>query len=195
MSLTTFLYSRGFHQFEGYSQEVKAQVEDLIRLTQAPVKTVMEIGFNAGHSAEVFLENNKDLTLVSFDIGTHSYGAAAKEYIDATYPGRHTIIWGDSTTTVPEYINANPGKIFDFIFIDGGHQVNTVRANFQNCSFLANADTVVAIDDTIFTKAQSDNTVGPTLIWLENLGLRVIEEIERKEYGGHRGMAWGKYNI
>jgi predicted O-methyltransferase YrrM len=195
MSLTEFLESRGFCEFEGYSQEVKGQVEDLIQLTQAPVKTVMEIGFNAGHSAEVFLENNKDLNLVSFDLGSHSYGAAAKEYIDSTYPGRHTIVWGDSTVTVPEYINENPGKTFDFIFIDGGHEVNTVRADFQNCSKLANADTVVAMDDTIFTREQSDNTVGPTLIWSENIGLRIIEEIGRKEYGGHRGMSWGKYNI
>jgi hypothetical protein len=36
-----------------------------------------------------------------------------KEYIDATYPGRHTLIVGDSTVTVPQYKIENPNKISD----------------------------------------------------------------------------------
>jgi hypothetical protein len=67
MSITTFLNNRGFYSFEGYSQQVLQQVEDLIYLTNKPNISVMEIGFNAGHSAEVFLENNKELNLTSFD--------------------------------------------------------------------------------------------------------------------------------
>jgi hypothetical protein len=38
----------------------------------------LEIGFNAGHSAEVFLKNNKDLILTSFDLGEHNYVTTAK---------------------------------------------------------------------------------------------------------------------
>ena len=57
MNLTAFLNNRGIHSFdEGHSQQVPQQVEDLIRLTNAPNITVLEIGFNAGHSAEVFLK-------------------------------------------------------------------------------------------------------------------------------------------
>ena len=92
MSITTFLSSRGFHNFEGYSQQNPQQVEDLINLTNKPNINVMEIGFNAGHSAEVFLHNNKDLILTSFDLGRHNYVTTAKEYIDNTYPNRHTLI-------------------------------------------------------------------------------------------------------
>jgi len=68
MSITDFLNRRGFDQFEGYSQQCSQQVEDLINLTNKPHINIMEIGFNAGHSAEVFLQNNKDLTLTSFDL-------------------------------------------------------------------------------------------------------------------------------
>jgi len=46
----------------------------------------MEIGFNAGHSAEVFLKNNNELFLTSFDLGFHDYITAAKEYIELKYP-------------------------------------------------------------------------------------------------------------
>ena len=74
----------------------------------------MEIGFNAGHSSELFLKYTS-AHVTSFDLGEHPYVSHAKEYIDA-YPGRHSLIIGDSTVTVPKCI----GK-YDIIFIDGGH--------------------------------------------------------------------------
>ena len=104
MSITSFLNSKGFYNFEGYSQQVPQQVEDLISLTNKPNINVMEIGFNAGHSAEIFLENNKDLTLTSFDLGRHPYVLSAKEYIDSIYPNRHTLIIGDSRQTIPMFL-------------------------------------------------------------------------------------------
>ena len=36
----------------------------VIQLSSKPNIRVMEIGFNAGHSAEIFLKNNKDLIFV-----------------------------------------------------------------------------------------------------------------------------------
>jgi predicted O-methyltransferase YrrM len=195
MSLTTFLHSRGFYTFEGYSQEVPPQVENLKVLSQPPVKTVMEIGFNAGHSAEVFLANNPELTLLSFDLGFHAYGKVAKEYIDTKYPGRHQIIWGDSTKTVPEYINANPGKTFDLIFVDGGHMYDIAAADVASCAALANANTIVAVDDVVFSMAQDTHTAGPTRAWMEAVNSGRITELVRREYGGPRGMVWGRYNI
>ena len=56
MGLTDYLNNRGYHRFEGYSQECQQQVDELIQLTNKPDINVMEIGFNAGHSAEVFFE-------------------------------------------------------------------------------------------------------------------------------------------
>ena len=42
----------------------------------------MEIGFNAGHSSELFLKHTS-AHVTSFDLGDHPYVAHAKEYIDA----------------------------------------------------------------------------------------------------------------
>ena len=64
----------------------------------------MEIGFGAGHSANAILKANPSLTLVSFDIGSNSYVSRAKNFIEQTDPGRHKLILGDSTKTVPQYI-------------------------------------------------------------------------------------------
>jgi len=151
MSITQFLNNKGFYSFEGYCQLENKQVDDLIFLTNQQNIDVMEIGFNAGHSAEVFLKNNSKLTLTSFDLGSHDYVLTAKEYIDVMYQNRHTLILGDSTITIPKYINDNPNKKFDVIFIDGGHDYSIANADLQNCMNLAHKDTIIIIDDTIYT--------------------------------------------
>lgn len=194
MQITSFLNSRGFHSFEGYSQQVPQQVNDLINLTNKPNINVMEIGFNAGHSAEVFLQNNKKLTLTSFDLGGHNYVMPAKKYIDATYPNRHTLILGDSSVTIPIYLQNNKDIKFDVIFIDGGHDYQIANADMENCFHLSHKDTIVIIDDTIFTQGwEQAYTIGPTRTWVEHLQQNKIVELNRKDYCVGRGMSWGKY--
>ena len=56
MSLTDYLKDKGYDSFEGYSQQIPKQVIDLYLLTNKQNLNVMEIGFNAGHSAEIFLQ-------------------------------------------------------------------------------------------------------------------------------------------
>ena len=190
MGLSDFLSYRGFHGFEGYSQQVPKQVKDLIELSKGSM-TAMEIGFNAGHSAEVFLQNNQNLTLTSFDLNAHPYVSAGKEYMDTMYQNRHSLILGNSVVTVPEYINNNPGKVFDLIFIDGGHEYDIATADLENCRKLAHKDTIVILDDTVFT--EEGLSYGPTKAWLTQVDSGKITETSRVLYEPGRGMAWGKY--
>jgi len=193
MSLDQYLQSKNTKIVEGYSQQIAQQILDLINISKNS-KNAMEIGFNAGHSAELLLKNNPDMHLTSFDIGDHVYVRYAKEYIDLTYPGRHTLILGNSTKTIPKYISENPKKVFDFIFVDGGHQYPVPAIDLDSCEKLSDKDTVVAMDDIIYSANLVTHwTIGPTRAWQERLNSNKIVEHERKQYMEGRGMCWGKY--
>lgn len=195
MLLTSFLNSRGFHQFEGYSQEVPEQVKHMNEITSSPNIRVLEIGFNAGHSSEVFLRNNPTLTVTSFDLGEHNYTFCGKQYLDYIFPGRHTLILGNSIHSLPTYISNNVDKKFDVIFIDGGHTYSIVKSDLENCVKLAHKDTIVIMDDTVYKPEwHLVWNEGPTTVWTESLAKNEIVEINRVDYSFGRGMSWGKYN-
>lgn len=193
-TLAVFLKERGYTELEGHSQQVPSQVGDLIQLTKRPRIKVMEIGFNAGHSAEVFLKNNPTLSLTSFDLGAHQYVLPAKEYIDATYPGRHTLYLGDSLETVPKFARENPGTTFDVIFIDGGHDYHIAKGDLENCRKLAHKDTLIIMDDTMRTRDWfGEWNIGPTKAWVGALMSEVLQQANSVDYIPGRGMSWGGY--
>jgi FkbM family methyltransferase len=207
---------------EGGSYQIVHQVARLRELIyQTSPKSIMEIGFNAGHSALLFLAITPPETkVVSFDLGEYAYVFAAKRYIDLVFPGRHTLVTGDSTTTVSKYEEqvahrmnnpkTAPPLRFDFIFIDGGHQGDIPMKDIMNSKRLAaGAHTVVAIDDISRDQAhQAHYTVEPTKAWNEMISAGVIIEEGYDDYYEMnknvatmdencrvRGMAWGYYNI
>lgn len=194
--LTQFLKDKGFTNLEGYCYTCPSQVLDLQNLcSNSNIKQIMEIGFNAGHSAHLFLSSNLNAELVSFDIGIHDYIPSAKMFIDKNYPQRHTLIYGDSHLTIPEFIEHNGNnKKFDLIFIDGSHDYEKSKSDFENCMKLAHLNTIVILDDTIFTCGwEREYTIGPTRVWLEYYNQLKITEIQRRDYSPGHGMSWGKY--
>jgi len=194
MSLDEYIHNKGIHIVEGYSQQIPLQINDL-KILAKNAKTIMEIGFNGGHSSQFFLELNPLNTVLSFDLGLYDCVAAGKEYIDSKFPGRHRLILGDSTQTVPAYIKENPDVTFDFIFIDGGHDYPVAKADLDNCRLLATKDTLVAIDDTIFTRNDWIHfyNEGPTKAWQEGLKNGLVTQIHSNDYDSGRGMSWGRY--
>jgi len=156
----------------------------------------MKIGFNIGHSSELFLNFDKDITVTSFDKCRHHYWHIGKKYIDDNYPNRHTLIKGNSSVSVPNYINDNKNKTFDLIFIDGCHKYHIALQDIQNCKKLANENTIVIMDDTIYKKRwKNGSTKGPTQVWKEMLNSDGVKELGRQEYGVGNGLSWGKYNF
>jgi predicted O-methyltransferase YrrM len=192
--ISRYLYSKGFEVFEGHSQMIDRQIVILKELASDRSQTnALEIGFNAGHSAELFLKDTA-LDLTSFDIGRWNYTSAAKEYMDETYPLRHELIIGDSTKTVPEFIKNNPNKKFDLIYIDGGHDIKIAKADIKNCRKLAHRKTIVIMDDTVYSEEWKRQwTSGPSKAWEEAIEKKLIQETSREEFRSGHGMSWGKY--
>jgi predicted O-methyltransferase YrrM len=180
---------------EGYvTERQQARIPELLKEYAPHAKRIMEIGFNAGHSADLFLRTNPDAQVVSFDIGMHNYVRQGKDYIDAKYPGRHTLVLGDSTQSVPEYKTDEP---FDVIFIDGGHSYDVASADVANCKRLAHANTLVIMDDTIRQRLEwvRHFNVGPNKAWLDAIEAQEVEDLGFVDLTKGRGMSWGRYRL
>ena len=55
---------------------------------------------------------------------------------------------GYSQDTIPDFVRSEQGRVpIDFIFIDGGHSVETVMMDWKNLQPLIGKDTVVIMDD------------------------------------------------
>lgn len=162
------------------------------------LKNIMQIGFNAGHSADIFLGTNKNINLVSFDIGKGPCVKLGEKYIKNTYPNRHKLILGDSKKTLPEYIKNNPDLVFDLIFIDGGHDYITAKSDLMNCKKLSHKDTIVILDDVVKKKEYICKwNLGPNKAWDKAIGNReikpYIKQLGFEEYCIGKGNSWGKY--
>ena len=194
-TLEDFYKKNNVLKFEGHSQNNLEQSKFLRNLVKNKKKlNVMEIGFNAGHSAELFLSSNKNLKLLSFDLGEHDYLKLGKKFIDNKYPGRHKLILGDSLVTVPKYIKENSNTKFDIIFVDGGHFKNVPFNDMKNCMNLAHKDTIVILDDVKKTNIKCWNKK-PNEVWELFKAKKYVTEIGQKDFSPTHGLAYGKYNL
>ena len=196
MTLDLFLKENNCYITEGYTEQVPEQVQILKDLVNNDkIINVLEIGMNAGHSSCLFLENNKQCNVISFDIGNHDYVRVGKQYIDNKYPNRHELIISDSTISIPLYTNINKESKMDLIFIDGGHDYETALNDLINCMNLSHKDTILIMDDTIINNNANiaDWNIGPTQAWNKLKSYNLIEEKESYVFSYGRGMSIGKY--
>ena len=173
-SLDEYLRQHGAIVTEGYiSRENFGKVAFFTKLlrTESHIENIGEIGFNAGHSSDLFLSVTSRTKVVSFDIMEHSYARIGKQYIDMKYPGRHLLIEGNSLISVPDFSQKHPAFLFDLIFIDGGHDFNTAYHDIVNMKKLSSTHTLVIIDDINYAPVAS--------AWNKCLNEGSVTEIQR----------------
>ena len=89
-------------------------------------KKLVEIGFNAGHSASILLSLFDDVSVQSYDIGqfdiTHSNGKLVKE----KFGDRFSLKITDSLKITTGEVNGA-----DILFIDGGHDFPIVSGDIN----------------------------------------------------------------
>lgn len=135
--------------FEGHTACSKNKIKFINNiLDKYNIKNIAEIGFNAGHSTAIFLNNKNINSVVSFDLGQHEYSQKCIKYIKNISKNRFSIVLGNSIETVPKY----KGELFDLVFIDGGHYDNIPYLDIKNTiEYLSKKNTLLLIDDTFYS--------------------------------------------
>ena len=148
MSIDEFMMSRNFSSQTGYIGKVQKKQFQRRLSRISGIRSILEIGLNAGHSAECFFESCKDLEhFVSFDINAFPYTKPAAEYLKQLHPNQFVFIEGDSLATVPAFARKFPEQKFDLIYIDGSHQFENVIGDIMNTRLLAHKKTILWMDD------------------------------------------------
>lgn len=193
-TLDEFLEHYKIKPIEGFCQQMERQVEILKHYASQPdITNIMEIGFNCGHSAEVFLKAKPENNVHSFSIIRNNL-RFGKRYLDYNYPDRLKIVIGESEWSIPNYIKRNPDKKFDLIFIDGAHWEPIPKLDLENCKKLAHENTIVLFDDTCYSDTLKKYwNEYPTKVWSEALEKNEVIEEGREDFDKGRGMSWGKY--
>lgn len=147
-----------------------------LRALAAGMKHVAEIGFNEGASASALLSANPDIQVVSFEIAEHYDVQLAKYRIDAAFPGRHTLVPGDSRETVPAW----EWPLFDLMFVDGGHDYEEAAADLRNSLGVVRAGGLIMIDDLTPWKPWG---AGPVMAWREFTGSGAVVQVDLRRNG------------
>ena len=111
------------------------------------IKNILETGFHVGLSAAIMMEAREDIRVVSSDIFWFDYTRRAKLLLDIHYPGRNTLLAGNSVNTLPTFFNTFPSYSPDFVFIDGGHERPVPYIDLYHILNHIKASTPVMIDD------------------------------------------------
>lgn len=134
--------------FDGHSFLLPEQYKALHYMASLEfVRTICETGFNYGHSSFNFLTANDKAVIHSFDLGFHHYTKHMASYLSAKFPGRFFIYYGDSTKSVPEFVEKNPDIRCDLIFVDGSHTYSVAKSDLENLIEIAGDDNVIVMDD------------------------------------------------
>ena len=111
----------------------------------ANVKSVMEIGFNAGFSTLLMLLSNPYIKITCFDLCEHKYSLLCYEKLKETFGDRIHLISGDSTKTLPLI-----SEKYDLIHIDGGHSTDIAESDINTSFRLSKKGTILIMDDYYF---------------------------------------------
>lgn len=187
-----FLTRAKFKSFGGSSTQEHLTIHDRIMKTYKP-KIIVEIGFNTGLSADNFLKNPDVELVVSFDILMRFYSNYAKWYLDKKYPGRHILVAGDSSVTVPTFSKAMKGFKADLLFHDGSHLLNPAYEDLRNLFQYAREDTILIVDNVVPHRGVGVSVYDALLRAIDEGFVNFIDHVETGDYKD--GFAICKYNV
>jgi hypothetical protein len=107
--------------------------------------TLLEIGFNAGHSCLLALTINRSLRYTGVDIGMHAYTQPCFDYLKSVFGDRVELRVGDSRDVLP--ILQGEDRRYDLFHLDGGHGFNVAVADLCNILNFSERPSTLLVDD------------------------------------------------
>lgn len=154
-------------------------------ITKIKATRILEVGTWNGNRAVQMIavaqkNSSKPVTYVGFDLFESLTDALYHLEISKRPPSKAevqntlaasnadvTLIQGNTLTTLPEF--AHSAEKFDFIFIDGGHDVATIQSDWDSVAKLMHQHTVVIFDD--YWRSVPDKAAKP-----------VVDKIDQSKY-------------
>lgn len=133
--------------------------------------SVLEIGFNGGHSALLALMSNPRLQYTGVDICQNSYTIECAAYMSKAFGHRFKMIMGDSRSILPN-LAKDSKEHFDLFHVDGGHGEDNCREDIANSIRMANNNSMLLLDDvnSFFIRAVYAEFSTRGFLTTENLG-------------------------
>lgn len=107
---------------------------------------LLEIGFNAGHSALLALDGNPALRYSGLDHGGNPWVRDCAGVMADAYRDRFAITYADSTLDLP-FRDAAADPV-DAVHVDGGHDEYVARSDIHHALRLVRPGGIVLVDDT-----------------------------------------------
>ncbi len=107
---------------------------------------ILEIGFNAGHSALLMLTANPQLKYTAIDLCCNLYTRECYQYLKSVFGESITLIEGNSMIELPKLLHVD--NSFDGYIIDGDHTTEVAYADLLNITQHAKNGSVLCFDDS-----------------------------------------------
>ena len=110
--------------------------------------SLLEVGFNAGHSALLALDNNPSLRYHGIDIGLHPYTRVCASILEVAFGDRFQLEFRDSRQRLPAMLAEGAAGDFDVIHVDGGHDAEKFEQDIHLALALVKPGGLLVVDDT-----------------------------------------------
>ena len=108
----------------------------------ATARNVLEVGVHGGHSLLLVLLASPETRITCVDTCAWTHTAKCVEYLQTHFPGRITLIKGDSRAVLP-LIQA----VYDLVHVDGEHTYQGAKTDMEHALRLSHSKTSFIIDD------------------------------------------------
>ena len=132
---------------EGGSTDIPEQIEIYWAAAKNPsLRTICEVGFNAGHSALLWLTASPNAKVVMFDLFKHVASPAGERVLRKYYNERLTIYKGASVRGLAQAFD--DGVRCDLFSVDGSHHYPHAVLDVIASYFMTTTNASVFVDDT-----------------------------------------------